>query len=69
MMSSLLFLSLLALVLALIGRARMPARERIPLRAWTARDLVANVRLGVLALLEVGRIHARHQELLRRDAR
>ncbi|WP_143709873.1 hypothetical protein [Kocuria flava] len=41
-----LYVLVLLTVLAALGRFTVPARERLPLRAWTLRDAWGNVRRG-----------------------
>lgn len=45
-MFSVLFFALLVVSLAAIGRVITPRRERLPVRQWTVRDLVANTLRG-----------------------
>lgn len=45
-MATLLFLLILTVVIAALGRSAIPGDERLPLPRWTLRDLAANVVRG-----------------------
>lgn len=51
-MSTLLFLLILTVFLAALGRSVTPRAERLPWLTWTARDLVTNVARGVRVLCQ-----------------
>lgn len=52
-MLTILFLSLLLLHLAALGRSTIPPAERLPWRTWTMRDLSANTLRGVQFMLNI----------------
>lgn len=49
-----LYVLVLLIVLATVGRLSVPRRERTELRAWTPRDVYYNVRRGLAVLGEHG---------------
>lgn len=52
-MATLLFLLLLTVFLAALGRSAIPRTERLPWWSWTVRDLTANVVRGEQVLVEL----------------
>ncbi|PPK92274.1 hypothetical protein CLV92_11520 [Kineococcus xinjiangensis] len=50
-MATVVYLTLLALFLAALGRSAIPRRERLPLLERSAADLVADVARGARSLL------------------
>lgn len=59
MAATLLYLLILTVILAAIGRGAIPCAERLPLRAWRGPDLLANIVRGVrvLGMLNEGHCH------------
>lgn len=45
-MATLLFILTLTVFLAAVGRDAIPPAERLPVQAWTWRDLIANIARG-----------------------
>lgn len=58
-MPTLLFLLILTLILAALGRAAIPRAERVPLRAWRWPDLLANIARGGRVLWTLHEGHCR----------
>lgn len=52
MFATILFVAVLVAFMAALGRAATPRHERIPWTSWTARDLGANVLLGIRRFAE-----------------
>lgn len=52
-MLTILFLSLLLLHLAALGRSTSPPAERLPWRNWTMRDLLCNALRGAQFMLAI----------------
>lgn len=79
-----LFIMLLVVFLAALGRSAIPKGERVPWRTWTLRDLAVNVVRGGRVLLEGNEWqrqlwdtylnelqpwHRRHSDGVRKDGR
>jgi hypothetical protein len=45
-----LYILVLLVLLATVGRLSVPRRERAPLRTWTLRDVYYNIRRGLAVL-------------------
>ncbi|WP_153393856.1 hypothetical protein [Ornithinicoccus halotolerans] len=71
----LLFLLVGLLVLALLGRASLPYRERLPIRQWSGQDWTGNIGRGLRLLADAGgrrsaiMTQLTEQDLKRRRAR
>lgn len=48
------FLLVGLLLLALLGRASLPYRERLPIRQWTGQDWLGNIGRGLRLLADAG---------------
>lgn len=59
MLATILFVVVIVVFLAGLGRSTMPRSERLPWMRWSARDLLGNVLLGVRWLLELDDRHPR----------
>lgn len=53
-MAGALYILILIMVFAGIGRLSIPQLERMPLRTWTTRDVYFNTRRGVNVLSDYG---------------
>lgn len=50
----LMFLLLSLFLLALLGRASLPYRERLPVRQWSGQDWIGNIGRGLRLLADAG---------------